>query len=686
MNGSVQGTYAHVYKRLMLKSIMDASDANFRYDMSYYAGDLPQKNSNDIDAWGYSNGVNQGANYYFPASYGKDLYTGADKTPNLQKMRVGTLQKITYPTGEENVFNYEIITSTTPPTTVSKQISGSLGACYVYKSDDEDLIGMPRENSITLKLESHTIVSIYGYAENLIPNSCDESFLYDNEAYPIFRVYRINKDGTKNNDWYYSLTAPAEMKTLGEQYQYPLYKLGLPAGTYSFEVYAPIKDGHFVIYYSYVGNVMTSGTETPIGGMRIKEILGSTVRTFSYGECNLLTPQNTSYKYNVQYFQDASYNYSQYYLVQNSQPVAPMSTLKDGYIYGYKSVKETQGNNSVVYEFFNEPEKPQDESYPFIPTYLNSHNGVLKKKSTYQWNSLRQVEEYEYSTSDTKCIYGFMFKPYEPNVHTYNYAIECPLLSRKLIKSNLRNGEMIEEVTFSYNNNKQLTEECKVTPQVKYTSKYFYPTDMQDDISQKMGNNHFLSVPVETQQTLDGKIINANRIDYVLSGNIFVPSCEKIAEISSSTNSSNLSHSFTSRKKLNHYSSKGNPREMVVDGLSTILLWSYVGMYPIIQIKNCTYSQLLSYLSEAEIDGIEDKYQPSSSDWAMLDGLREKLKEAETITMEYKPYVGMTKRTDAKGFSIYYSYDNQGRLSEEYFYENGKKMLLKRYSYHYSDK
>lgn len=673
MNGSVQGTYAHVYKRLMLKSIVDVSDTNFRYSMSYYAGDLPQKNSNNIDAWGYSNGITQGANYYFPASYGGNLYTGSDKEPNLQYMKVGTLQEITYPTGEKNIFNYDIITSTAPPTTVSKKIQGSLGACYAYKVDDEDLVNMPKQYSRTLKFENHTIVSIWGYAENLITNSSDQTYLYDNEAYPVFRVYRINKDGTKNDDWFYSLTAPEEMKNLSEQYQYPLYNLGLPAGTYSFEVYAPIKDGYFAIYYSYLGTETTSGTKVPIGGMHIKEIRGSHIRTFDYGGCNLLTPKNTSYRLNLQYFEDASYNYSQDYLVQSSQVIAPMSTLKDGYIYGYNSVKETQGNTSIVYDFFNETEEKQDDSYPFIPTYLNCYNGLLRKKSTYQDNKLKQVEDFEYSTSGMKCVYGFMLHPNESRVHTYEYTIECPQLVHKQTTVKLPNGEMTEETDFSYNSAKQLTEECKTTSHVKHTSKYLYPTDMQDNVSQKMANEHILSVPIETQYYIGEKVIGAKKRDYTLSENIFVPYSEKIAEVSSLTNSSNLSQTFALRKKFCQYSSKGNPREIVIDGLSTIVLWSYVGMYPIIQIKNCTYNQLLSYLSEATINSLENKYQPSTSDWTILDGLRKKLKDAEICTMEYRPYIGITKMTDAKGLSIYYSYDKQGRLSEEYFYENGKK-------------
>ena len=54
-----------------------------------------------------------------------------------------------------------------------------------------------------------------------------------------------------------------------------------------------------------------------------------------------------------------------------------------------------------------------------------------------------------------------------------------------------------------------------------------------------------------------------------------------------------------------------------------------------------------------------------------------------TMTMEYKPFVGIIRQTDERGFSTFFTYDNSGRLIEEYFYENDKKMILKKYSYHY---
>ena len=57
--------------------------------------------------------------------------------------------------------------------------------------------------------------------------------------------------------------------------------------------------------------------------------------------------------------------------------------------------------------------------------------------------------------------------------------------------------------------------------------------------------------------------------------------------------------------------------------------------------------------------------------------------KTNALTLEYKPFVGIIRQTDERGFSTYFTYDNSGRLIEEYFYENDKKMILKKYSYHY---
>lgn len=52
---------------------------------------------------------------------------------------------------------------------------------------------------------------------------------------------------------------------------------------------------------------------------------------------------------------------------------------------------------------------------------------------------------------------------------------------------------------------------------------------------------------------------------------------------------------------------------------------------------------------------------------------------------EVIPYVGVSKITDPRGLSTCYSYDEQGRVTEEYLLINGEKQIIKAYNYHYSN-
>ena len=68
-----------------------------------------------------------------------------------------------------------------------------------------------------------------------------------------------------------------------------------------------------------------------------------------------------------------------------------------------------------------------------------------------------------------------------------------------------------------------------------------------------------------------------------------------------------------------------------------------------------------------------------------MNGLRSdsRFRNAEITTYTYEPLIGMVSATDPQGLTTYYDYDDQGRLREVYFMENGTKRTLKYYDYNY---
>lgn len=106
----------YVYLRLKLNSVFESKTSFVGsippYKFSYFEGAMPAKNSKNTDYWGYFNNGKYGANYCAKVNYWPNNLNGVLKNSNLQYLKIGTLNKITLPTGgdityefEENTFN-----------------------------------------------------------------------------------------------------------------------------------------------------------------------------------------------------------------------------------------------------------------------------------------------------------------------------------------------------------------------------------------------------------------------------------------------------------------------------------------------------------------------------------------------------------------------------------------------------
>jgi YD repeat-containing protein len=140
--------------------------------------------------------------------------------------------------------------------------------------------------------------------------------------------------------------------------------------------------------------------------------------------------------------------------------------------------------------------------------------------------------------------------------------------------------------------------------------------------------------------------------------------------------------------EITSYDSYGNPNGIYERTIgNTCILWGYKAQHPIAEIENATYDQVKSILGETLINRVTGAVVPSNADMTAINNLRSNtnMSNAYVTTYTYKPLIGMTSKTDPRGFTIYYDYDAFGRLKESYFYENGTKKVLETYDYHYKD-
>lgn len=124
------------------------------------------------------------------------------------------------------------------------------------------------------------------------------------------------------------------------------------------------------------------------------------------------------------------------------------------------------------------------------------------------------------------------------------------------------------------------------------------------------------------------------------------------------------------------YDKNSNPIQVSEDSLSnSVYLWGYSGKYIVARIENATFAEVTSLLGE---DLPSDEEELVSA----VDSLRAKLPDALIRTYRYRPLVGMISETDPSGRTLFYDYDDHGRLSERYLIHNGKKEIVETIDYH----
>lgn len=117
-----------------------------------------------------------------------------------------------------------------------------------------------------------------------------------------------------------------------------------------------------------------------------------------------------------------------------------------------------------------------------------------------------------------------------------------------------------------------------------------------------------------------------------------------------------------------------------------ITIWGYSGKYPVLIIKNSSYQELVSIVGEFAIDELNNLSKSSYLIDAEIDKLakllRFSLPHAEITSLTYKPLLGLSSKTNARGVTEYYKYDSFGRLFAILDYEGN---ILKTFCYNYKN-
>lgn len=277
-----------------------------------------------------------------------------------------------------------------------------------------------------------------------------------------------------------------------------------------------------------------------------------------------------------------------------------------------------------------------------------------------------------YITENGNLDFQYRFK-----IWKYPYILSWIELSKTTSTEKCSDGStVITKKNYSYNKiNRQVSqidENTSLSGQTRRT-KTTYSADGKDDISKKMKNAHRLNDVVETKTLLvvngKEKCISTQHTTFAVNGAYFLP-----ASFSKSIGSAALE--IRSRYS---YDAKRNIRSIAVDGLETVYIWSYNGLYPIAKIEGLTYAKVLEAIGETTINNLLGKAVPSATEINSIRDIVNK-KGGYITTYTYKPLIGIASETLPNGNTVYYDYDTFGRLKNV---KDHKKKILKSYDYNY---
>jgi len=710
------------------------------YAFNYDDHRLPDKTSYSVDHWGYFNGKdNMGIQHPYNSHYinmltprllsqsGNEIFRGANREPDVNKMLYGMLESITYPTGGITEFNFG---------THSREVIGGYvnknaldfpgGSAPADDKTEEFILTQTRD----VKLDFSFTNNSYGVngTENIYNLS-----VFDNLVATLEDV---------NGNAIITFSPDENIQTYFETQEVTLL-----AGTYRLVVNSPTDKAFYVnLSAQYWDPTINSGTMQVIGS-------GANIESISYKDNDNSLIKKTEYSYEDEngylshrLLSQLNYNSISIFRIDDEAQVGiPISIMivhapgvfLCGETYDVRSSSnafsmatsgqgaqvtndfvtvsnvDSNGNNlgSIKYYYKNKEEYSYvGNHYTNLPNYVHLDNGqLIKEEVRNASNVLVKKREISYKKETEKRIKGIKFyNDFTPgreiefgDIKIYYLRSEWwhPETETETIYDLNGNNPVTTNTAYEYSNidHKQITKVTTVNSKdqvITTTNKYpqDYPVTSNLDID-KMVEYNIINPVLESQIKLNDNVISTTLTEYnnwgpnanqTTTQDLLLPKLVKTAKGSAS---------LKNRLVYHEYYDNGNIKEVSKeDGVSIVYVWGYNQEYPIAKIDNVTFTPgKPNTITNAQQTLINNAVTATVNETTQIteDNLRTKLQllrdgfpNAIVSTYTYDPLIGITSTTDPKGYTMYYEYDIFNRL-EHVKDKDGN--ILSRNEYNYAN-
>ena len=702
-------------KRLYLASleVLDREGiSQERYSFDYNDKSLPNRLSAAQDYWGYYNRAANGiclspkikASLVNGATPGSGYLAGADRRIDTLYAQARVLTSITHPTGGKTEYFYE--SNRVPESGIAL---GDVNQ-FQFSALEQKTFFFSKSPSYLEQGSTTTYSRNFSVGKN--PTYIDFEYTGCNNNMATFDCpINITIQGISDPSF--------NLMLVGAKLSY-----SLPEGNYKISATisssSETSDPDFAVGLSWEEEKSGMKDQIIVGGLRLKKMIttdglsGRMIRTYSYNQFS--TPSKSSghilnlpmHIFDI--FCGRGNEMMATVTRRVSYSAAPLNggdgqTIRYTHITEYSDDEKQQKTEYVYSHDLYDFTSSATNSYPF-PTviYRDWRSGLLQKQITYEYLETgryrpvlsKQItyKEYEEQSKLAGLKHSSTPNPGSFSIGRYNIWTEWYLKTAEIDTAYFYGesgvSKIIQQKAFSYDKNNfymQTDVWQKRSDGKSMHQRLSYPKDHNNSAGFNVDallNRHIIGLPIRKENHVGNKIIDGEIIKY---NEIGLPIASYVYEgTDTDTVALNSSLVVPSYYVLNYVLAYDGPNiKKAVEvskekGQKECFLWGYREQYPVANIKNADYATVVAALGgQAVVDAFAASNPTDAEVKSFLMPLKAGLPNAFITSYTYKPLVGMTSQTDAKGMTTYFEYDSFQRLK---YVKDQNGNIIKSYTYY----